>query len=119
MPTLNVTYKLMILMITTKRLNTILTTITLATTLALLSGCVIHKVEVQQGNVIPAEAVSQLKTGMSKGQVAKLLGTPLLVDSFQQDRWDYVFTFKDKNEKMQKQSITLFFQGNTLARISK
>ena len=84
----------------------------------LLTGCVIHKVEVQQGNVIPAQVVNHVKPGMSKQQVISLLGTPLLHDSFQRDRWDYHFSFKDKKGAKQQRNLTLFFQGDTLARVS-
>ena len=56
----------------------------------LLTGCAIYKAEVQQGNALSNETVSQLERGMSKAEVASLLGHPLLQDNFRSDRWDYV-----------------------------
>ena len=50
-----------------------------------------YRIEIQQGNFVSQEMVSQLKLGMSKDQVRFVLGTPLITDSFHADRWDYVF----------------------------
>ncbi|MFQ5760576.1 MAG: outer membrane protein assembly factor BamE, partial [Acidiferrobacterales bacterium] len=59
-------------------------------TLWLVTACFnIYRPEVQQGNVVTQEMVSQLKIGMSRRQVRFLLGTPLIEDPFHQDRWDY------------------------------
>ena len=47
-----------------------------------------YRIEIQQGNFVSQEMVSQLKPGMSKDQVRFVLGTPLITDSFHADRWD-------------------------------
>ncbi len=74
----------------------------------------VHTPEIQQGNIITPEMVAELKTGMSKRQVRFLLGTPLLVDVFHQDRWDYLFTMKKRNEPLEIKQFKLFFEGDTL-----
>ena len=86
-----------------------------------LAGCsswgnfsVVHTPEIQQGNIITPEMVAELKTGMSKRQVRFLLGTPLLMDVFHQDRWDYLFTMKKRNEPLEIKQFKLFFEGDTL-----
>lgn len=87
---------------------------------ALLSaGCSVYKVDIQQGNTLEAEQVADLKPGMSREQVAFLLGTPLLRDPFHPDRWDYVFSFKPGGGEIRSQHLTLYFNGNTLARIDR
>ena len=53
--------------------------------------------EIQQGNYISQEAVSQLKSGMTKDQVRFVLGTPLVADIFHEDRWDYVYQRQRQN----------------------
>lgn len=65
---------------------------------AALSGCssvprivTEYRIDVQQGNVLTQEMVSQLRPGLTKDQVRFILGTPLLVDMFHADRWDYVY----------------------------
>ncbi|MEN8177451.1 MAG: outer membrane protein assembly factor BamE [Pseudomonadota bacterium] len=86
-----------------------------------LAGCsswsdfsIVHTPEIQQGNIITPEMVAELKTGMSKRQVRFVLGTPLLVDVFHQDRWDFLFTMKKRNEPLEIKQFSLFFDDDTL-----
>ena len=87
--------------------------------LSLLAGCSIgpHRIDVQQGNALDQENVARLKTGLSRSQVRFLLGTPLVVDPFRTDRWDYVYVYYKAGKLAEKKRITLFFEGDTLARI--
>lgn len=64
--------------------------------LGALSACSLkpYRIDIQQGNVVTAEQVAQLKEGMTRDQVRYLLGTPLLVDVFHADRWDYPYRFQ-------------------------
>jgi outer membrane protein assembly factor BamE len=80
-------------------------------------GCAVHKIEIQQGNVVTQEMVDRLQPGMTKRQAAFVLGTPPVVDVFHQDRWDYVYTHRQGRSAMEQQHITLFFQGDELVRI--
>jgi outer membrane protein assembly factor BamE len=52
------------------------------------------RIDIGQGNYITESMVGQLKKGMSREQVRGVLGTPLLIDPFRSDRWDYVFKLK-------------------------
>jgi outer membrane protein assembly factor BamE len=82
-----------------------------------------YRVDVQQGNFISREMVTQLKEGMqrpegvSREQARFVMGTPLLIDIFHADRWDYVFRLKKANGELIASNVTLFFDGNRLARI--
>jgi len=80
---------------------------------ALLSACV-YRMEVQQGNLVTQDSVSQLKPGMTKDQVKFILGTPLVVDIFHADRWDYVYTLQPARSRSIKEErrLTLFFDKN-------
>jgi outer membrane protein assembly factor BamE len=84
----------------------------------ILGACSVHKIDIQQGNVITQEMLEKLKIGMEKQQVSRLLGTPLIKDPFRKGRWDYVYKFVagDTNEK-QTSHITLFFDGENLTKI--
>lgn len=75
-----------------------------------------YKVEVVQGNFVSKEQVDALKTGMSRQQVREILGTPLLTDVFHANRWDYVFTIRRQGVEPQQRRLTVFFDGDTLAR---
>jgi outer membrane protein assembly factor BamE len=77
-----------------------------------------YRIEIQQGNFISQEMVSQLKLGMSKDQVRFVLGTPLITDSFHADRWDYVFRRQRVNSTvLEHRKITVFFEDGKLSRI--
>jgi len=81
-------------------------------TLLLLSGCSIYRMDIQQGNYITEAELSQLRVGMSRGQVQELLGTPLLADDFRQNRWDYVFYLKQGGNISKRSGVTVFFDQN-------
>lgn len=87
--------------------------LTLAAVL-LLGGCSAYKMEIQQGNYITREELALVQPGMSKAQVQQTLGTPLLVDDFHKDRWDYVFYLKSPEGTVQRSSVTVFFQNGTV-----
>ncbi|MDO9468255.1 MAG: outer membrane protein assembly factor BamE [Thiobacillus sp.] len=76
-----------------------------------------HRIDVQQGNALDQENVSRLKPGLNRSQVRFLLGTPLVVDPFRTDRWDYVYVFYKAGKLAEQKRITLFFDGDTLTRI--
>jgi outer membrane protein assembly factor BamE len=60
---------------------------------ALASGCV-YRPDIQQGNFLESKTVDQLQVGMTRSQVRYLLGTPLVPDLFDKDRWDYLYYFQ-------------------------
>lgn len=90
--------------------------------LSLVSGCSSvklgpHRIDVQQGNALDQENIARLKTGLNRSQVRFLLGTPLVVDPFRTDRWDYVYVNYKAGKLAEQKRITLFFDGDTLVRI--
>ncbi len=90
--------------------------------LSLAAGCSSvnvgpHRIDVQQGNALDQENVARLKPGLSRSQVRFLLGTPLVVDPFRTDRWDYVYMYYEAGRLAEQKRITLFFEGDTLVRM--
>ncbi len=83
---------------------------------ALLCGC-IHKMDIEQGNVITPELVSKLHTGMTEEQVKNIMGTPMLLNTFNDNRIDYVYTFKPAHGKLTEKNITLIFRNHRLQQI--
>jgi outer membrane protein assembly factor BamE len=85
--------------------------------LALTTGC-LYRMPVQQGNLLDRAQVSQLKTGMTRTQVMYLLGTPMVPDAFNNDRWDY-YDFLDEGRGRVRQSrrITVWFKNDEVERI--
>ena len=73
-----------------------------------------HKVPIQQGSKITQDMVDQLRPGMTKAQVRYVLGTPLVVDTFHQDRWDYRYTFVRGNGDPVEEQLTVYFADDEL-----
>jgi outer membrane protein assembly factor BamE len=78
----------------------------------------VYKINVEQGNIITQEDVDKLERGMTRRQVRFLLGTPLIEDTFHQDRWDYLYEFKRGERVFAERNVTVFFDGDRLVRIS-
>lgn len=83
----------------------------------LTSGCV-YRLAIQQGNLVDQEKVDQVTLGMTRNQVRFLLGTPLIDDPFNRGRWDYLYYVQPgRKDRIEKRWITLYFEGNSVARI--
>ena len=84
-----------------------------------LSACV-YRVDIQQGNLLDAEQVEQLEVGMTRSQVRFLLGTPMVIDSFDADRWDYVYSLRrGYSRDITRRHLVVWFDGDTVARIEE
>ena len=84
-----------------------------------VNGCFLvpYKIEVQQGNYIDSSMISLLKLNMTRDQVVYILGTPLVTDPFNLDRWSYVYLEGQTGNTEKKRDITLIFKDDKLVRI--
>ncbi len=84
-----------------------------------LTGCSgfpgVYKIDIPQGNIVTQEMVDKLRPGMTKKQVRFVMGTPLVEDSFNADRWDYVYTLKDTDGSFTRERLTLQFTDDRLS----
>ncbi|MBU2710602.1 outer membrane protein assembly factor BamE [Zooshikella harenae] len=78
----------------------------------------VYKIDIQQGNIITQDMVNQLRPGMTKQQVRFILGSPLLIDSFNQERWDYVYSFQPGGEGRSQETLSIFFKDDILTHFS-
>ena len=78
----------------------------------------VYKIDVEQGNIVTAEMADQLKPGMSKRQVRFILGTPLVEDTFNQDRWDYPYRMSNGQDVITQAQFTVHFDGDKLATVT-
>ncbi|MSQ53735.1 MAG: outer membrane protein assembly factor BamE [Betaproteobacteria bacterium] len=83
-----------------------------------LPGVTPYRIEIQQGNYVSQEMVSQLKLGMTREQVRFVLGTPLVTDIFHADRWDYVYYREPPGKPREQRRLTVFFVEGKLARVA-
>ena len=76
-----------------------------------------YRIDIRQGNYVDQEMLSQLRRGMSRDQVRYVLGSPLVVDMFRNDRWDYVYSLRSGRSEAQQRVISLYFEGDVLDRL--
>lgn len=78
-----------------------------------------YKINIQQGNVLTQEMVSQLRPGQTREQVRFILGTPMLMDIFHQERWDYVYSFRNgRTGAVETRRFSVYFdKNNRLVRV--
>jgi outer membrane protein assembly factor BamE len=91
--------------------------------LPLLTGCanwenftLVHSPDIEQGNIVTPEMVALLEPGMSKRQVRFALGSPMLIDVFHEQRWDYLLSIKRRNEPLEIKKFSVYFNGDNLSR---
>lgn len=104
----------MLKLFTTLLISTILT-LPACAAIPALPG--VHRIDIQQGNVLTQEMVDKLESGMTKNQVRFVLGSPPLVDVFHQERWDYIYSVQPGGDDREQRRITLFFEDDQLARM--
>jgi len=76
-----------------------------------------YKLDIQQGNLVTSKMLLQLKPGMTKSQVRYIMGTPLIVDSFHKDRWDYFYQMRQGGKVIEQRRVILDFEKEALARV--
>jgi outer membrane protein assembly factor BamE len=88
--------------------------------LFVLTGCSkdkipgVYRIDIQQGNEVTQDMLNKLKPDMTKSQVSYIMGTPLVIDTFHPDRWDYIYSFHPGNGTREQRRITLFFVEDKL-----
>ena len=85
----------------------------------LACGCV-YRINIQQGNFLDQAAVEQVKPGMTRSQVRYLLGTPMVADPFNHERWDYIYYLKKgRSRHVDSRRVTVYFEGEKVAKLDK
>jgi outer membrane protein assembly factor BamE len=83
------------------------------------AGCV-YRPTIQQGNLLKSEDVDQVTVGMTRSQVRYLLGTPMLADPFDPQRWDYIYTLqRGRNRHRDRAHYIVHFEGDKVSRAEK
>ena len=73
---------------------------------------------IQQGNIITQAMVDQLAPGITREQVAYIMGEPVLRNTFDDDRWDYVYTIEVPDAYSARMQVSLFFERDVLMYIT-
>jgi len=91
----------------------------LAITIALsLSACSswVFRLDIPQGNFLEQKDIDKLQIGMNKEQVKFVLGSPVVVDAFNDDTWHYIYALKSgRSEKFDAQrNFIIYFEKDLL-----
>lgn len=104
------------------RMRQLLTYFLIGASLA-LTGCAdlfsVHKLEIQQGNALPEEAIAKLQPGMTADQVEFILGSPMVRDPFHPGRWDYVYYLKRPDAPAERARVSVYFDGDRVLRVER
>ena len=85
----------------------------------LLGGCV-YRMNIQQGNYLEGRTVDQLQVGMTRSQVRYLLGTPMVPEAFDKERWDYLYYFKrGRLRRPEERHLIVWFKEDKVARFER
>ena len=88
-------------------------------TLTVATACV-YELDVQQGNKLEPQDIEAVQVGMTRNQVRYLLGTPVVDNMFDEDRWDYVYYFKKgRSRNPERRWLVVWFDGNVVREIER
>ncbi len=77
----------------------------------------VYRVDIQQGNVIEQSMIDKLEPGMTKAKVKFIMGTPLLVDTFHTNRWEYIYSIEPGSGVRSQRHVALFFKDDKLTHV--
>jgi outer membrane protein assembly factor BamE len=91
----------------------------LLSTAILLSACSgllpgSYRIDIPQGNLVTEEKINDVTVGMNRRQVQRVLGSPLLVDTFNQNRWDYFYSVDTTDGTNIEYHITIVFKNDVV-----
>jgi outer membrane protein assembly factor BamE len=86
----------------------------------LLSACWLkpYKLNITQGNRFVQSKLERVEPGMTREQVEFLLGTPVIVDPFRKNRWDYLYLRQPGYGEPIRRMVSIYFsEDNRVSRI--
>lgn len=78
----------------------------------------VYKIDIEQGNLVTQDMIEQLEPGMSRRQVRFIMGSPLVEDTFNPDRWDYPYVIRNKQDIIREAQVRIFFEGDRLVNVT-
>ncbi|PTQ91141.1 outer membrane protein assembly factor BamE [Agitococcus lubricus] len=99
----------------------------LLATLVSLTACQalsVYKIDRPQGNPITQDMAAKLKLGMTPSQVRYILGSPMITDTLNPNRWDYQYRFDAGTyakyngiKDVRHQGLSVIFEQGKLSQI--
>lgn len=83
-----------------------------------LSSCfLVHKADIEQGNIITPDAIHHLKPGMTEMEVREIMGNAILVNIFSPNRIDYIYTLQKGHQKRTTTRVSCIFSQGRLKEV--
>ncbi|MCA1766955.1 MAG: outer membrane protein assembly factor BamE [Idiomarina sp.] len=84
-----------------------------------LNGCslldkMVYRIDIPQGNYLEQEDVDKLRIGMTEEQVVFVLGNPVAENSFDSNRWVYLYEMDPNSGEDYRRELVLTFNNNQL-----
>jgi outer membrane protein assembly factor BamE len=94
-------------------------TIVLALSFSACSSWV-FRLDIPQGNYLEQKDIDKLQIAMSKEQVKFILGSPVVLDAFDNDTWNYVYRLKSgrSSDLDTKKHFKVTFENNLIVSAS-
>lgn len=77
----------------------------------------VYRLDIPQGNLVDPKKAKEVQVGMEPRQVRYLLGTPLVTDTFNQDRWDYYYSVQQGSKQTVEHHLSIFFESGRVVEI--
>ena len=78
----------------------------------------VYRIDIPQGNYLEQKNIDKLQIEMTKEQVKFILGSPVVVDAFDDNTWHYVYRFrsgKDVRHNMKKNFVITFVDNKLVS----
>ena len=94
--------------------------LSLSLPLLAITGCqgFPYRAPIQQGNIVTPHMLAKLTPGMSAEHVRYVLGEPILVPTFNPQRWEYIYTLQPSRGKYERRLVTVYFQNGVMERVA-
>lgn len=76
----------------------------------------VYRIDIEQGNIVDADMLEQLKPGLDPAQVRYVMGSPQLADPFTPERWVYLYRLRRGDGELVSSRIVLHFENDRLVR---
>jgi outer membrane protein assembly factor BamE len=74
----------------------------------------VYTIPIQQGNIVDQAMIDQLRPSMTERQVLYILGSPMLVNTFHQKSWEYLYSNQPSGEDRQQKKVSVLFNADGL-----
>lgn len=81
-----------------------------------LSGC--YRVPIPQGNALPEQKVHKIIRGMTANDIVRILGSPVLNNTFENHQMAYVYTYKTRAKAMTLKHAIFYLENNRVVNVT-